>query len=346
MKAFINIVLPAILALILSACSGSREFRIDVTADDIGTQNISVIYYADGAYHCENASAIDGKFTFTGKLADPTLVEMFTLTGSPLGSCIADGGDHLEVHFSPSNPDNNTVKGNKDSEILFDFLKANRQALTQRDVHSLNQAIDAVIRDNPKRFVSIVLLTNYFTVEGYENQALELFRLIPDKARRPDFSAYFEQLLSKSLASDTLAIRSVRAYTAAGDSAVNFSPRAARLNLLMLTDNECRQTDSIKKLLEVIRGGAPSTAQLRITDFGCDRDTMLWKSSIRTLPEEYPADVDRLWLVAGMATEGISQSAPSSIPYFILTDSTGRMLYRGSSTSATRAAFGRYRKLL
>ena len=81
-------------------------------------------------------------------------------------------------------------------------------------------------------------------------------------------------------------------------------------------------------------------------DFGCDRDTLQWKATLRSLTDDYPAGVTRLWLNGGMATDGISQAAPTTIPYFILTDSTGRLLHRSPSVSATRAAFGRLRKTL
>jgi hypothetical protein len=347
MKNFLNIFLTSLCALVLCCCSGQREFRIDVTSDDLGTQNISIIYYANGAYNCETVSAIDGKFTINGMLADPTLVELFTANGAPLGSLIVDGGDDIEAHLSVMAPENMTIKGNKDSELLVEFLNDNQQALKTNNADALNRAVEAFIRENPKRFLSIVLLTRYFTVEGYEKLALELFQQIPDKYRRPDFTAYFEQLLSTALASDTLTIGNIRTFSP-GDSAFIFKPAGAKLNLLMLTDNDSRTTDSVKAMLTAIRGGAPTKEMLRITDFGCDRDTLVWHSSLRNIGniENYPSDVDHLWLVAGAASDGIFQTAPSSIPYFILTDSTGRMLYRGASVAATKAAFGRYRKKL
>ena len=34
----------------VASCSGSREFRLDVASDDIGTQNVTLVYYSDGAY--------------------------------------------------------------------------------------------------------------------------------------------------------------------------------------------------------------------------------------------------------------------------------------------------------
>lgn len=330
---------------LLAGCSGSREFRLDVASDDIGTQNVTLIYSADGAYHVENIPAIDGQFTATGSLSYPTFVEVYTSSGSLLGELIIDGGDHVEARLSALNPENISIKGNKDAETLAKFLDENRKLVEGDDFDGLNRAIEAFIRENPDRFVATVLLTRYFTVEGYEKEAFELIQLIPDKYRRGNFTEGFEQMLDVSLAADTLTLTDVRAFSR-GDTATIFTPAGTKVNLLMLTDNNTRGADSIKTMIAALRGGNPDEETLRIVDFGCDRDTLSWKASLRALPEDYPKGVIRLWLNAGMATEGIANAAPTTIPYFILTDSTGRPLFRGASTTATRAAFGRIRKTL
>ena len=64
---------------------------------------------------------------------------------------------------------------------------------------------------------------------------------------------------------------------------------------------------------------------------------------MRSLPDGFPRRVRHMWLNAGPATEGIAQTAPAAIPFFILTDSAGHVLWRGESASAARAAFGRLR---
>lgn len=344
MKSILNKLLFLLLpALMATGCSGSGEFRLDAVSDDIGTQNVTLIYSSGDSYRVESVPAIDGQFSITGNLSAPAFVEVYTGNGSLLGEFIAEGGDHIEARFSALNPENISIKGNKDAETLAKFLKENRELVDNNDFDGLNKAIETFVRKNPDRFVSTVLLTRYFTVEGYEEPAFELTMLIPEKYRREKFTGGFEQMLNRSISSDTTAITGIRAYSQ-GDSAAVFIPAGAEVNLLMLTDSDSRSTDSIRVLLSALRGGSPSEETLRIVDFGCDRDTMLWNTSLRSLPKDYPASVTRLWLNAGMATEGIAITAPTAIPYFILTDSTGRMLYRGASATATRAAFGRIRK--
>lgn len=338
-----RLLLSLLTATTLTACSGSKEFRLDAASDDIGTQNVTVIYSAGDGYRIESVPAIDGQFSLTGSLSSPTFAEVYTSSGSLLGECIIEGGDHIKARFSALNPENIKIEGNDDAELLAEFLKDNRPLVVGDDIDGLNRAIEDFVRKNPKRFASTVLLTRYFTVEGYEEKAAELLGLIPDKYRRANFSEGFEQMLNTSLSSDTLVINEIRAYSR-GDSAIIFSPAGTRINLLMLTDNDTRPTDSIKDLISALRTGAQAEEALRVTDLGCDRDTLVWHASLRAIPEDYPAGVDRLWLNAGMATEGVAEASPTTIPYFILTDSTGKLLYRGPSASATRAAFGNLRK--
>ena len=337
-------ILPLLwLSVLVAGCSGSREFRLDAASDDIATQNVTLIYPAGDGYRVENVPAVDGHFSLTGMLSEPPFAEVYTAAGTLLGEFIVDGGDQIEARFSAMNPENISIKGNKDAEMLAQFVADNRDLIVSKDIDGLNRAIAAFVRKHPKRFVSTVLMTRYYTVTGYEREAYELLDLIPGKYRRGEFTAGFEQLLSRSLDSDSIMIGSIKGY-GRGDSAIIFNPAGTRVNLVVMADNDTRLADSIKNLFAVLRASTPSTEILRITEMGCDRDTLMWKTSLRALPDDYPADIERIWLTAGMATTGVAEATPTDLPYFILTDSTGRMLYGGPSASATRAAYGRIRK--
>lgn len=329
-------------ALLAVSCSGSREFRIDVASDDIGTQNVRLLYYTGGSYRNENVTAIDGKFSVKGSLDSPAFIEVYTATGSLLGVLIVEGGDHVEARLSALNPENISVKGNDDAEELASFLADNRELIQKNDFDAVNRNIEAYVRKNPGDFVSVVLMARYFRTDGYEPLAAELLRLIPAKLMENGYATGLEQMLSASLAADSATITTVRGFSR-GDTAAVFSTSRTPYSVVMLTDDKSRGADSIRSVLSVLRGGSPAS-RLAIADLGCDRDTMLWKASLRNLPADYPAGVERLWLVGGMADGAVSPAAPADIPYFMLTDSAGRIIYRGSSATALRAAYGRLKK--
>lgn len=333
------------LLMILGACSRSREVRIDALSDDIGTRNV-VVTFADGdTYRSETVSAIDGTFSLTLMMStpDPTVVEVTTTEGAPLGMFIVRGGDHIKVRLSVRDPRAIEVEGNRDAEHLAEFLKEQGELIDSGDVAALNKVIDSYISEHPDEFLSTVLLTHFYCVPGYEERAMELLRLIPEKYAPRGFAFPFMQQLDLSQAADSLAIEEVKGYSR-GDSAYIWRPAGARLNLLMLTDDSSRMADSIRTLASLLDNPADAS-RLRITDFGIDRDTILWNASMRNLPEDYPSPVMRLWLPAGSATVPLTEVRPSAIPYFILTDSLGNMLARSPSTTAIRSAYGLHRNL-
>lgn len=331
MKRFFRAIAMMVVAMLVAtavvSCSKSKEFRVDAVSDDIGTQNVTLLYIdADGAFRQELVPAIDGKFSAVGLIDGPTYFEVLDASGRKLGEFIADGGDKIEARFSIENPENVSVKGNDDSELLVKWLAENRSGIDKGDVLGVNGAISAFVKEHDDQFVSTALLMKYFTVSGHEEEALQLLQGIDEKYRPGSKVLGFEQMLNMKLVGDSVKIDNIRMYSRA-DSAWVYTSRGARRNLVMLTDGDSRGADSIRKMVEAIKG-------VRITDMGCDRDTLLWKASLRNLPTDYPGDVERVWLPAGMATRGIAETAPADLPAFILTDSLGNILYRTTSTRA------------
>lgn len=342
-RILLNITLLALASTLLAACSRTKEFTAELDSDDIGTQNITLTYFADDAWNTEQISALNGHFSIKGAVSGPTYFEVYTSSGTLLGAFIADGGDEITGRLSALNPENYHLKGNDDSQALVKWIADNRKALDKKDISAINRAVAEEIQRDPDRFLATALLLNYFSFPGYEKQALQLLQLIPEKYRPRDYTMGAEQLLSASLAADSASITNIRTFCQA-DSILTFTPNGAHINLLILTDDQCRAADSIRQLIATLRAGAPTAKQLRITDLGIDRDTLLWHSNLRSLPQDYPSGVDRLWLNEGPATEGIAPLAPTDIPYFILADSTGRVLTRTPSATAARAAYGQWRR--
>lgn len=338
----LKIFVIAVAGLLMAACSRSGDFHLEVASDDIGTQNVKVVYFSDGTYQVQNVNAIDGKFTVDGKVDGPSYLEVYTSNGVLLGSLIVEGGDDIKARLSALNPENISVKGSDDSKDLIQFLADNREIIAKNDFDRLNRNIEAFVRKNPDDYLSTVLMCNFFHYDGYGKLALELLNLLPEDNTANGVASGVEQLLSATLSADTTRVTSVRGYCRA-DSALVISPKGKRLNVLLITDDHSRLADTITSVLSTLRAGAKAE-KLAIYDLGCDRDTMVWNSSMRNIPDNYPDSVQHLWLPAAEATPEIAALAPSDRPYFVLADSMGKVLYRGPSVMALRAAFGSHRK--
>lgn len=339
---YIKFIYIMLAGLLTAACSRSGDFHLEVASDDIGTQNVKVVYFSNGTYQTKNLNAIDGKFSVDGTVDGPSYLEVYTSNGALLGTLIVEGGDDIKARLSALNPENISVEGSDDSESLLKFLADNRENIAKNNFDQLNHNIEEFVRKNPDDYLSTVLMGNFFHYGGYEELALELLNLLPEKNTGNGVLLGVTQLLSASLSADTTRVATIYGFCEA-DSALTVSTAHTRLNVLLVTDDRSRAADSVSKMLSALRAGA-NARKLAIYDLGCDRDTIVWHSSLRNIPESYPDSVNHLWLPAAEATPEIAALAPSDRPYFVLTDSLGKVLYRGASASALRAAFGQHRK--
>lgn len=360
MKPFSYLLL--ILTLFLAGCGKNPQFHLEAASDDIGTQNVTIRYVdANGAYRVDQIPAVNGHFSYDGLIDGPTYFELFDAINRPLGVFIATGGDNIKARFAISNPENITVEGDEDAILLKEWLDNNRGSIIKGDTEAVNAAVAKFVTDNPRQFASTAMLLNYFTTEGHEEQALQLLQSINEKQRPSSKVLWFEQSLNLAMSGSDATISQLQVYDPqhiVKDDPIDevndsieapeqkeenkggfiFYPRGARINLLMITDNDSRFSDSIRQMVETLQDAEnrrveTSTAgkHMRIVDLGCDRDTLLWNSSLRNTPEGYPVGVVRYWLPAGPATPGLAEAAPPAIPSFILTDSLGHLLHRTSS---------------
>ena len=101
----------------------------------------------------------------------------------------------------------------------------------------------------------------------------------------------------------------------------------------MFTDKDIRKSDSIKSALSILY----RKNKLGIVDISADMDTAVWHNSIRELPEKDPENLTRAWSISPYTLPELTDIPVPSLPWFILTDSTGTLIYRGKSISRVRS---------
>lgn len=348
-------VLCTALAVALAGCGSGPEFRVDGLVKGLGTQNLQVVYYADGAFQQVSAPAIDGKFSAIGRTDGPTLVWVYNNAGSPVGRFIADRGDALEVEFSVSNPLEVKMKGNDESELLARFITDNATLLakvnrasqsasgatkaTVADHYALNEAVDRFVRRNSSSAAAAAVLTEYFWLdESSRAQAVELLELIKADARPENIVRSFSYSLAETEFADSLLdarhspLRDgLRLVSDRGHGHDSLSVRDSRRTLLIFTDEHSRRSDSVSSLVKT----AGSRAGVKIADISFDTDTVTWRRSIGDASE---AALLRFWAQGAAASPGLEPLRIGRLPFFVLCDSTARIIYCGSSASAALRA--------
>ena len=334
----LKFIAAAILTL-LTACSGSEQFRINGVIDGFGTGNLRVVYQSAGAIRSVTATAVDGKFMVLANIANPAIVRVYTGQGNLLGRLIIEPGQTVDLRLNAADPADITAQGNKDTERLAAFLKENAPAFRTHDTAAINKAVEQCVRKNPNWLLSGLLISEYYDPRGNENLALELLAsLDPEVIRYFELSSLRELLAPLSHPVDSLEIPVEFPLFSQSDTLHNVSLRSSATNLIMVTTAQQRKADSISAALSVLTPQR-SRAQLAIIDISADRDTASWHTSLRNLPDaDNNTIISRYWSPAPYNMPALKDVAPATTPWFIVADSTGAVLYRGASLTAARNA--------
>lgn len=323
---------------LLAACGGDREFRINGRIDGMGTTNLKLVYYSSDAIQTANANAIDGKFLMTGRTDNPTLVRVYANNGALLGRLAVEPGETVEVIFNLKEPWNMQADGNDDSEYLARFLKDNADLIRNADRKGLNAAIDKYVRKYPKRGVSGILMTDYFTMSGNEAQGTELMALL-QKGPRMMASTPGIEMMTRELAipADSMALEPLILYNEADSITLIDPAKGGKTTVILITDSDSRYADSITAAIKRWEGKYAAKG-LRILDISADADTTAWHRSLRQARQNdnddpYGKDASHYWTLSPRHIKGLGQTAVGKVPWFIVADSTGQVIKSGPTLS-------------
>lgn len=327
-----------ILALAAAACTDHEQFRISGTIADEPTMNIRVGYYADGAYRTLITVSEKGAFEFYGSSRQPTVVEIYDYEYRLLGRVYAANGQTLEVKLARSNPYALSVEGNETAKAWADFLRANADSLLS-DPAKANRIIGRYISANPSDIVSTLLLITSFDSSAEPLAADSLLATIAPEARPSALTDSYNYLLQRVVAETADEHVLPFRYVTRKDSVRTFRPAGSALSLIAISNENSRRADSIVPLLRRLEKGRDKR-KLSIIDLSVEAEGRDWKRNTATDSAAW----EQGWTPGGIASPGIERLAIPSIPFFIVCDSTGSQLYRGTSPGAAEALISTIRK--
>ncbi|MDE6268180.1 MAG: DUF4369 domain-containing protein [Muribaculaceae bacterium] len=313
-----------ILSLILFSCGGGDTFHVIGEVENLGTQNLRVIYRADGKLRQGVATAVDGKFSFEGSSRDETMLHIFTNQYLPIGVIFIRNGETVEARFDRDDPFKLSVKGNSSSADLATFLSRNAATLASSDAVGINALVEKYVASNPSRLSSTYLLTNFYRTEGNERRADSILRLIDQKARP---SVFVQGWLSQFPAlPDSVASARTLSLISPADSLVIVSLTDTLPTLFAFSDRVSPSP------LAAVADDSTLISRIRLIEISVSPDTAAWKASVRNLsgsaalPRHY-------WLPAAVASPALRHFSPAAIPFYVLTDTAGSVIYRADSLS-------------
>ncbi|MBR6640500.1 MAG: hypothetical protein IKL35_09095 [Muribaculaceae bacterium] len=330
MKKF-SLFLILIFGVLISSCGDSSEFRIAGVINGMGTQNIEIIYYANGAIRESRTIVIDGKFSVVGNAPEPTLVEIQTTNGILLGYLMVKNGETVECKLENGNRYKSSFKGNEVSEKWGKFLTENSDVFSSGNNDKKNDLIEQyVLKHKDELFSTILMLTEYYCPDN-EIVADSLMKTISEQARPQalveGYEAMFVHVNSATAHNNVLPMK----IYCKEDSLMTYNPASSSYSILGFTDDEKETRDSIVPQFKKLSKGKKSR-QLKIVDVSLATDTSTWKRITR----KDSADWAQCWALGSVRAKSIERLSIPRLPYFIVVDSTGKQLYRGSSI--TRAS--------
>lgn len=324
MSTLLKIILPVI-CILLTACGGGDTFRVTGEIPDLGTQNLNIVYYGDGAFRNIRSPLVDGKFMFDGKSRDLTAVYIFSSRYSLLGIVVAQNGDNISARFDINNPSQTVIKGNKPSELLSQWLSSNAELLASGESGAINASVKAFVEKNRTNIASTVLLMNYYnTTENFES-ADSLLKIIENKARPSYLAEGWINMLELAADSSTVTLSQGLEFFTIEDSLMSL-PVSGKTLFLYLPSNNLRDSRTDVKLKE--RYDYVKKDSLKVGVFEIDRavtDTAQWKKTVRNDSLPWP----RIWHPFNYLKLPLQQESS-----FLVADTAGNIIYNGSDMFA------------
>ena len=309
-----------------AACGNDDVFTVQANIEGLGTQNVRIIYRDGDRQRSMTAMALDGKFSFTGVSKQYTIVDIFTTNRVLLGSLVAKNGDNIELTMKLNEPASFMAKGNKISEDLSNFLSQNKDIVNGHELKKINAKIAEYIGKNPNNQTSVFLLLTHFSPVLDKLLADSLVKSLKEELLP---SRDFIETFSASLISpaDTLKyLKGFSFYDLAGDSITRISfPGKKGLLLALLGDKTPGSPrDSVTSYFNNLE--KDHSYELNVIEITLLPDT----TEARRVVKNFKSKYTRGWVPTGLASPSLENVRPSDIPWFIVSDSTGKVIYSGS----------------
>ncbi len=325
-------ILSVVCWLMVTSCGDSSEFRIAGIISGLGTQNLWLYYYTDDAVHSRSTIVIDGKFSVVGHSEEPAMVELYTTDKVLLSRLLIKNGETVDCEIDRADRYKVSYKGNKVSQEWGKFLSDNAEVLSSSSQEK-NALIEKYVKSNRSNMLSTLLLITEYDAVDNELMADSLLQMIAPEARPRNLAGHFEAMLEK-VNSETARsqVKRINLYSA-GDSIYVFNPALSSYSILAFSDIDKTMRDTVVaglcRLADDYNG-----KRLNVVDIAFATDTLKWHKAIA----DDDARWKQCWSLGGVESKGIDRLAVPRTPYFIVVDSAGTQLFRGSSITEASMA--------
>lgn len=327
-KFIFNEIMSALVLLLLASCSSSG-WKLEGNLKGLQGGHLRLVWVdASGSVSEQRVVAEGDRFKAAGECAGMTLIAVYTGETRLLTLLAAEPGDKLELKGEVSRPYSLEVSGNEACEQWLKWRAAHTALLQNDDRSKLNAEIEKYVADHPADVASTLLaLVDYYPADARATMAL-LDKI--NRAARPDeLVATVAAYKSVNTSPSTNIIKNLEVWNMSDEQEViktndNGYTLILFWNTAWLTGRE-PMVNGINALRE-------SNRRLRVVSIYMEADTQAWRPTARL---ESMKQWHHVWAPTGMATPSFKSLHIESLPAIFVTDSTGRVLHRGSTLPKT-----------
>lgn len=326
--------LAALLAVVGCGCSKQRYFKVKGEIEGLGSQTVTMLYYAAGGLQRTTAHGDGtGAFELQGESAVPTLAVVELADGTVLANLVAQNGNNITLEGETGNPMDIKVKGSGPSSAIAKWQNENAAILASGNAAAINQAVKRFVENNKGNIASTAILVTHFRADGYETMADSLMTIINPDVRPGSVVQNFSSVLATQLSSKTLATVKPMLLFSATDTTFYFVPSAQKISLLAFVPELRNCRDSIVPQLAALKLKY-GDRRFDVVEFASGLDSLQWRNSIK--PDS--ASWHQVWAPGSVSAPAVRSLTVPRVPYFIVVDSAGNQLLRTHSISAANDA--------
>ncbi len=332
MRPLLSVVI--ILSVLLSGCKGDKPFKLTGELTDGATTNLYVKYYGNNALNTLITAARDGKFEAKGIAAEPTVARILDKDNRLLALVYVKSGDEIVLTIDPNSLASTKVTGNEVNDALTAFFGANAKVIDGGDNETINKIIAGYVKAHPADPASAVLLGFVYDASLDPSETASLVYALAPEAQLP-FVVGQLSVQTRQFASDQALgkVADFRYLKAGADSALTFSASDKTASLIVFSDDRSERADSVVPQLKDIYK-ASGSEKLQIMDVIIINDT----TAMKGLTRRDSVSWTQAWTPGGLLSDQLSPLGVPALPYYIVTDATGRQVYRGRSVAAAGKA--------
>lgn len=321
MKLFHSITV-AVCVMLCSACSSS-DIEIEAEIGGLGTQNLHIVYSGDDGSTDDVVATDKDRFSAHLSSAELTVVTILDARHMPVAQFAAQNGDHIKIQGDLAAPHMMKITGNDATEQWLKFRHEHDELYTKGTPQALDREIEKWIAAHPAQPGStlLLLLDHSNLVDVSRKQSL-LADIAPEA--RPDHLITSVEWLNEYFSHSTMRqISSLNLCGTSGDFEV--LPLTGRPALLYFWSNDGSNRTAIISAIKNMLNSSDESTRPTVADVLLDADTARWTTTCRADSAAWR----HYWAPTGVMDIALRDLRIPAAPFFVTTDATGHILYRG-----------------